>query len=203
MVKILQKDSQLLRKTAEPVDLSTINTPEFKKVLADMHEAMLSQDDAVAVAAPQIGVPKRLFAISGRVFDNFEKKEHPHPDLIFINPEIIKISRDKKIMTEGCLSVRYLYGKIRRASRATIRAYNENGQKIERGASGLLAQIFQHETDHLNGVLFTDHAKELQDIPPESQRLHKKTEKKSEQKPEHKPAERKTEHKAEHKTSHE
>lgn len=174
MVKILQKESPLLRKTAEPVDLSTINTPEFKKMLSDMHDAMQSQDDAVAVAAPQIGILKRLFAISGRVFDNFEKKEKPHPDLFFINPEIIKISKDKKVMTEGCLSVRYLYGKIRRASRATIRAYNEKGQKIERGASGLLAQIFQHETDHLNGVLFIDNAKDLQNMPPENQRSHKK-----------------------------
>lgn len=179
MVKILQKESALLRKTAEPVDLSTINTPAFKKILSDMHEAMLSQDDAVAVAAPQIGVPKRLFAISGRIFDNFEKKENPHPDLFFINPEIIKISKDKKIMTEGCLSVRYLYGKIRRASRATIRAYNEKGQKIEKDSAGLLAQIFQHETDHLNGVLFTDNAKDLQDIPPEKQNLHKKSEPKT------------------------
>ena len=186
MVKILQRESQLLRKTAEPVDLSTISTPEFKKMLADMHEAILSQDDAVAVAAPQIGILKRVFAISGRVFDNFEKKENPHPDLIFINPEIIKSSKDKKIMTEGCLSVRYLYGKIRRASRVTLRAYDEKGQKIERGASGLLAQIFQHETDHLKGVLFTDRAKDLQDIPPEHIKHHHKIEHKDGHKQEHK-----------------
>lgn len=190
MVKIFQRDSQILRKTAEPVDLSTLNTPEFKKMLADMHEAMLSQDDAVAVAAPQIGILKRIFAISGRVFDNFEKKENPHPDLIFINPEIVKSSKDKKIMTEGCLSVRYLYGKIRRASRVTLRFYNEKGEKKERGAAGLLAQIFQHETDHLKGVLFTDRAKDLQEIPPENLKAHKKSE-------------NKVEHKTEHKTSHE
>lgn len=175
MVKILQKDNPLLRKVAEPVDLTTINTPEFKKILADMHAAMLSQDDAVAVAAPQIGVPKRIFAISGKIFDNFEKKDVAHPDMYFINPEITKLSRDKKVMTEGCLSVRYLYGKIRRASRATIQAYNEKGEKIERGASGLLAQIFQHENDHLNGILFIDNAKDLQDIPPEKQRAIKNT----------------------------
>ncbi len=175
MVKILQKDSPLLRKVAEPVDLTTIHTPEFKKILADMHAAMESQDDAVAVAAPQIGVMKRIFAISGKIFDNFEKKDHAHPDMYFINPEITKLSRDKKVMTEGCLSVRYLYGKIRRASRATIQAYNEKGEKIERGASGLLAQIFQHENDHLNGILFIDNAKDLQDIPPEKQRAIKNT----------------------------
>ena len=170
MVKILQKESPVLRKTAETVDLSYIGTPEFKKLMSDMHDAMQSQDDAVAVAAPQIGVLKRVFAISGRIFDNFEQKENPHPDLFFVNPEIIKLSKDKKTMTEGCLSVRYLYGKIKRASRATIRAYNEKGEKIERGASGLLAQIFQHEVDHLNGVLFTDSAKDLQDIPPDKAR---------------------------------
>lgn len=175
MVKILQKESPLLRKVAEPVDLTTLETPEFKKILADMHAAMESQDDAVAVAAPQIGVLKRIFAISGKIFDNFEKKEHGHPDLFFINPEITKLSKDKKIMTEGCLSVRYLYGKIRRASRATIVAYNEKGEKFERGASGLLAQIYQHETDHLNGILFIDNAKDLQDIPPEKQRAIKNT----------------------------
>jgi peptide deformylase len=174
MVKILQKDSPLLRKTAEMVDLKTIDTPEFKKILADMHTAMQSQDDAVAVAAPQIGVLKRMFAISGRIFDNFEKKENPHPDMIFINPEITKLSKDKKIMTEGCLSVRYLYGKIRRASRVTIVAHDEKGQRIERSASGLLAQIFQHETDHLNGILFIDRAKDLRDIPPEKQNSSKK-----------------------------
>ena len=175
-----------MRKTAETVDLAFIGTPEFKKITSDMHDAIMSQDDAVAVAAPQIGVLKRIFAISGRVFDNFEIKENPHPDLIFVNPEIIKLSKDKKIMTEGCLSVRYLYGKIRRASRATIRAYDEHGEKIERGASGLVAQIFQHEVDHLNGVLFIDTAKDLQDIPPEKLHIHKKVEPKTGHKPEHK-----------------
>ena len=167
MVKILQKESSELRKTAEPVDLSTINTPEFKKTLADMHEAMLSQDDAVAVAAPQIGIPKRLFAISGRVFDNFEKKENPHPDLIFINPEIIKISRKKVVVPEGCLSVRWLYGKTLRSEKARVQAYNEKGKLFEYGGSGLIAQIFQHETDHLKGILFIDHATDIQDMPPE------------------------------------
>ena len=62
---------------------------------------------------------------------------------------------------EGCLSVRWLYGKVVRSSRVTLHAYSEKGEKIERGASGLLAQIFQHEVDHLNGILFIDKAKEV------------------------------------------
>ena len=70
-------------------------------------------------------------------------------------------------MEEGCLSVRYLYGKIRRSKKITMKAYNENGKIFQRGASGLLAQIFQHENDHLDGKLFIDKAKDIEDLPPE------------------------------------
>ena len=67
-------------------------------------------------------------------------------------------------MEEGCLSVRDYYGKIKRSTKATVRAYDENGNPFERGGSRLLAQIFQHEIDHLNGTLFTDSAKDVQKI---------------------------------------
>ena len=75
-------------------------------------------------------------------------------------------------MEEGCLSVRYLYGKVSRANQATIEAYDEKGKKFQRGGTGLLAKIFQHEVDHLNGILFIDKAKNLEEIPP---KLVKKT----------------------------
>src|SRR3990167_7584579 len=88
-------------------------------------------------------------------------------DLVFINPEIIKLSKKKYWAPEGCLSVRWLYGKVFRADKATVRAYNENGERFTRGASGLLAQIFQHEIDHLNGILFIDTAKDLEELNPE------------------------------------
>ncbi len=82
-------------------------------------------------------------------------------DQVFINPKISKLSREKVWVPEGCLSVRPLYGKTFRSKKATVEAYDENGKKFKRGASDLLAQIFQHETDHLNGILFIDHAKEV------------------------------------------
>jgi peptide deformylase len=167
MVKILQKDSPVLRQIAETVEVSAITSAEIKHIIADMKVAMHREDDAVAIAAPQIGISKRIFVVSGKVFDRLEEKTPAHPDLVCINPELTKVSKDKKQMTEGCLSVRYLYGKIRRASRVTIRAYDEHGKITERGASGLLAQVFQHEIDHLNGILFSDTAKDLKDMPPE------------------------------------
>ena len=70
-------------------------------------------------------------------------------------------------MPEGCLSVRWLYGKVSRAEKARVRAYDETGKLFEMGGSGLLAQVFQHETDHLNGVLFVDTAIDIEDLPPE------------------------------------
>jgi peptide deformylase len=68
---------------------------------------------------------------------------------------------------EGCLSVRWLYGKVYRSTRVTLEYYNEKGQKKTRGASGILAHIFQHEVDHLNGILFTDKAKDLKEFDPD------------------------------------
>ena len=87
-------------------------------------------------------------------------------DLIFINPKISKLSREKDWVPEGCLSVRWLYGQTFRSKKALITAYDEKGKKFTRGASGLLAQIFQHETDHLNGILFIDHAKDIKEELP-------------------------------------
>ena len=69
-------------------------------------------------------------------------------------------------MPEGCLSVRWLYGRTLRYTKASIEAYDKKGKKFSRGASGLLAQIFQHETDHLKGILFIDHAEDIKEELP-------------------------------------
>jgi peptide deformylase len=86
---------------------------------------------------------------------------------VFINPEILKASKKKSKMEEGCLSVRWLYGNVDRHEKITISAYDEKGEKKTFGAGGLLAQIFQHEIDHLEGILFIDKAENLRDLPPE------------------------------------
>ena len=74
------------------------------------------------------------------------------------------LSKEKKKMEEGCLSVRYLYGKVSRSVKASIEAYDEHGNKFKKGVSGLMAQVFQHETDHLNGILFIDMATDLEEL---------------------------------------
>jgi peptide deformylase len=165
MNQIVQKDEKggkVLREIATPVDFVK-EKKTLPKMLEAMRAAMFSQEDGVALAAPQIGLSKRIFIVNPMVYREETKYKGPK-ELTFINPKIIKISKDKKLMEEGCLSVRPLYGKVRRSSRATIEAFDEKGQKFEISGNGLLAQVFQHETDHLDGILFVDKAKELYEL---------------------------------------
>ncbi len=166
LVPIVQNGEPVLRELAQSVPLAEISSSKFKKIIADMKIALASQDDGVAIAAPQIGQPFRIFVVAARAMSMIDEK-YTGGDMTFINPEIIKLSREKHEVEEGCLSVRWLYGKIMRSTKASVRAYDESGKRFERGASGLLAQIFQHETDHLDGVLFIDHAYEVQEVLPE------------------------------------
>ena len=168
MVKIVQKEQPVLRDIAKSVPLKEIGTDKINTVIQDMINAMEDQKDGIAIAAPQINVSLRIFVVNGKLLKQADHSYKGNADhIVFINPEIIKESKEKKEVEEGCLSVRWLYGKVRRAVRMTITAYNEKGEKSERGASGILAQIFQHEIDHLNGTLFIDKAKEVWEMTEE------------------------------------
>ncbi len=166
--KIIQIDeNKVLREKAKEVPKKDITSPRIQKILNNMKKALASQDDGVAIAAPQIGVSLRIFIVSGRAFiiDRDEDPEHAfYEDMVCINPVITKKSRKKEIMDEGCLSVRGKYGKVQRAQKTTITAYDENGKKFTYGGTGLFSQIFQHETDHLDGVLFVDKATDIEEI---------------------------------------
>lgn len=168
MSNIVQKDDPVLRGKAKIIPIKEIGLMKINKLIEKMKVAMHSQKDGVAIAAPQIGELLQIFIISGVLLKKADKDyKGNETDLIFINPKISKLSKEKVSMEEGCLSVRWLYGKVTRSTRATLGAYNEKGEKIIRGASGLLAQIFQHECDHLNGVLFTDKANEVWEMTAE------------------------------------
>ncbi len=176
MIPIVQKGDPVLRKKAELVPVTDIGSPHIKSVIKTMTEALYQEEDGVAIAAPQIGESFQIFIVSGKVlspnYPDLEEGEVPPPDLICINPEITKLSKTKKKMPEGCLSVRWLYGNVLRSTKATIKAYDGNGKLFTRGGAKLLAQIFQHETDHLKGVLFIDTAEDIEDMPPEKQKNH-------------------------------
>ncbi len=170
MTKILQRDEPLLREISSDVPVKDITSPKIKKVIENMKKTLATQDDGVAIAAPQIGESLRIFVVSHKVFamEKDDDDTSKYEDMVFINPKITKLSKESAPMEEGCLSVRYLYGKVKRSKKATVEAYDENGKFFKKGGSGILAQIFQHETDHLDGILFIDKATDLKDLPPEN-----------------------------------
>src|SRR3989344_2872537 len=173
---LVERDNPVLRKVALPVPLSEIGSKKIKEIVNKMKSALHQEDDGVAIAAPQIGEVLRIFIVNGETLTTLNKSKKGAdnkeiiPDMIFINPEIVKISKKKKRSEEGCLSLRWLYGQVERSDKATVRAYDETARKFTIGASGLLAQIFQHEIDHLNGILFIDKAINIEDSPPEKQK---------------------------------
>lgn len=177
---ILNKDAPVLRRTAKPVLIKDIGSKKIQNIVERMKIALDREDDGVAIAAPQVGESLRIFVISGKVpailnnpLENESERKNKFPDTVYINPEIIKLSKKKTRVEEGCLSVRWLYGVVERSEKATIRAYDEKGKKFEKGASGLMAQIFQHETDHLNGILFIDKAENIENLPPRPKKRKK------------------------------
>lgn len=165
-MKILQKNEKKLRQISKEVPLDEIKSNGTKAILEKMAKALAGKENGVALAAPQIGESLRIFIVAGEIIKNEippelkEKKVRLKP-VVFINPILKKISQKKQIVGEGCLSVEGIYGAIKRAEKVTVEAYDENAKKFTRGVSGLLAQIIQHEMDHLNGILFIDKATKL------------------------------------------
>ena len=168
MKRILQtsipEDDAVLREESMLVPDELFGTPELETMLHDMVDALENEADGVALAAPQIGLLWRIFIVR---YDRMlppplEGEPHPSPAIgIFINPTTTRTSTRRLQVDEGCLSVRTLYGKTKRFERTTVRAQDEHGNWYERGGGGILAQAFQHEIDHLNGMLFIDHATDL------------------------------------------
>ncbi len=159
--QIVSEGHPALREMAKEVPADQIQSPEVQELISRMKAVLDSQHDGIGLAAPQIGVSRRIFVVSKKVFGENGQ------DAVFINPVITKESKEKKWMEgEGCLSVRWVYGKVKRSTKVSIRALNEKGEIVERGAGGLLAHIFQHEVDHLNGILFIDRAKDLEHVDP-------------------------------------
>ena len=163
---IVQEGDPVLRKVACAVPKKDIGSLTLAKVIKKMHAALAPEKYGVAIAAPQIGEPLRIFVVAGRVFKEEvaegEEDTQPMPqNRVYINPEITRASRRKLPESEGCLSVRSIYGTVMRHEKVTLSYTDEAGAKQTQHASGLLGHIFQHEVDHLNGILFVDKAKDL------------------------------------------
>jgi peptide deformylase len=161
---IVQDGDPVLRAKAKPIFKKDIGSRKLATIIDRMKRALASEEYGVAIAAPQVGESLRLFVVAGRVFEkeNAETKED-EPARAYINPVITRLSRKKIEMAEGCLSVRGQYGTVMRHEKATLDALDESGKAVHIHASGLLAHIFQHEVDHLEGILYIDKAERLED----------------------------------------
>lgn len=182
---IIQTGNPVLRLKAKELPKSEFGGKWLHALITDMKKLLVKEEYGVALAAPQVGESVRLFIVSGAAVGKRKKaaakrapatnslSDMPAEDQVYINPTLLKLSRGKDEKHEGCLSVRGKWGFVKRAEKATITAYDENGKKFTRGASGLLAHIFQHEMDHLDGILYTDKATELFDESTERTRREK------------------------------
>ena len=134
-------------------------TDETIVLLDNLYETMVA-NDGVGIAAPQVGKNQRIAIVEVDEGDKFE----------LINPEIIE-AKGESIDVEGCLSIPHVYGTVKRADEVTVRYYDRDGEEIEVTAFGYLARAFQHEIDHLDGILFID--KMIEQIPEEKlERIH-------------------------------
>lgn len=152
--------TEVLRMKADPVPIEDGVDASMRAVAERMIELMRGAD-GIGLAAPQVGIPVRLFV--AHVPPNPELEPDPsglpissEKPQVFFNPEIIAFSRDLEPYEEGCLSLPGINGEVNRPSTVTMRATDLEGKTVELEATGLMARCWQHEIDHLDGVLIID-----------------------------------------------
>jgi peptide deformylase len=160
--KVITLDDERLRQKAKKVNQFT---PALKQLAEDMLETMRTYH-GVGIAGPQIGVMQRIFV--AEIPASRSGTDEPHPQsgttYILINPEIVQCAETLIEGQEGCLSIPTWYGLVERPEWVEVQAQDLNGKKFKLKVDDLLARIFQHELDHLNGVLFIDHITDRQKL---------------------------------------
>ena len=143
-IQILTLPNETLRKVSHMVEIDEIKSESTLKLIEDLKETMI-EENGVGIAAPQIGVNKQIIIV--------ETESGPKA---FFNPIVVKHSLRKVENEEGCLSVPGVFGIVRRYRGVIVQAYDENAQQVSIELKGFPAIVFQHEIDHLNGILFID-----------------------------------------------
>lgn len=146
---VLHEPNDELRKKSEEVSADRVSTPEMKLLIEELKETM-SKENGVGIAAPQIGVHDRVIIA-----------ETDGTPTAYINPQITERSFRMVDSEEGCLSVPGCWGIVKRHRSVTVKATIETGEDVVLKAQGLLSIIFQHEIDHLDGILFIDRAEKI------------------------------------------
>jgi len=162
--RIVTLPEPVLRRKARAVTKFDKN---LHALIDDMVETM-REAPGVGLAAPQIGLSERLIVVEYYEHDLEEENEDaPKKVWAVLNPEIVKASEETVLAVEGCLSIPNLVGEVERHAKVQVRGLNRHGKPMKINAEGWLARIFQHEIDHLNGVLFPDRATRVWQPPQE------------------------------------
>jgi len=164
--KIVTLPEPVLRRKAKAVTKFDKN---LQTVIDDMVQTMRDAP-GVGLAAPQIGLSERLIVVEYYEHEDDEKEENeeaPRKVWVVLNPEIARASEEKVVGVEGCLSIPNLVGEVERHAEVQVKGLNRHGKPMKIKAKGWLARIFQHEIDHLNGVLFPDRATRVWQPPQE------------------------------------
>lgn len=154
-----KKQGEVLRQKTADFDFSKHSPKETKDLVKKMRLAM-KKARGIGLSANQIGLEVKVFVV------NVENKFYA-----LFNPKIVKYSKETVADEEGCLSVPGVYGPVERPAKVTLEGREANGKKVKIKAWGLLARVFQHEVDHLNGGLFIDRAKELYQYVGENEKI--------------------------------
>ena len=154
-----------MRRKAHPV---TRFDPELQTLVDDMIETM-RQAPGVGLAAVQVGIPERVIVVE--YADDDENEDSPKKLYVMVNPEIKSMSEETEEGIEGCLSVPGWQGEVERAMAVTVKGFTSHGKPMKVKAKGWMARIFQHEIDHINGVVFTDRATKVWKPQPEQANL--------------------------------
>lgn len=142
-----KSEEKFLRQTTKRFDFSQHSREEIRNLIKEMR-VLMEKSDGIGLASNQVGLDYQMFVaqVDGKFYAVF-------------NPEITKTSKETDVLEEGCLSIPGIYDEVRRPDRVVLQGYDKNGKKLKIKAWGLLARVFQHEVDHLNGKFFLDRVK--------------------------------------------
>ena len=168
ILKVARMGHPVLRARARPIEPAQIGSPRIQQLIDDLFETM-QEYQGVGLAAPQVHESLRVFVAGfspngDNDEDEGEESTRGVPLMALINPEITPIGDEVVDDWEGCLSIPDIRGRVPRSREILVRAYDRRGKRIEVKAGGFTARVIQHETDHLDGVLFFDRMKSFQTL---------------------------------------
>jgi peptide deformylase len=159
ILKVARMGHPVLRSRTKPLDKATVKSPVMQKLIDDMMETM-AEYHGVGLAAPQVHEDVRVFVASL----DMERGEEPSEPIALINPEITPLGTETREDWEGCLSIPDIRGKVPRHFEVKVKALDRDGERLELRARGFSARVIQHETDHLDGILFFDRMRSFETL---------------------------------------